>query len=480
MRNFVFNKAMELRRDTLKTIVSLYEKDLLREKFPKLVREILPGDNPVYRNNIYREREILKQRIKIYLDFDYEKTRDLELFELVNHLDSKFFYKEDKLRGKHKYVRVIKEACDVCPSGKYYATDLCRNCIAHNCTNVCPRDAIVFDDGRAKIIPEKCIGCGLCAKSCDYYAIVKLERPCERACTLNAITKDENGAADINKDKCVACGACHVACPFGAIESPTQVLDVVHSIKNKDDVVAIYAPAIVSQFGHTVTPGKIKSLFKNLGFSDAMEVAVGADMVAEEEAEIMKKNPGKMTTSCCPSFYSYIKKHQPEMEKYISHAPSPMAKLAEHIKEKYPDKKIAFIGPCIAKKMEADKYNVLKDKKIVDYVLTFTDVASWIEARELDISTLPEDDVLGTSFGWGFAHTGGVANAVAEKLDEDVKVIHMNGLAEGKESFAAFEKSGDYTLLEGMGCRGGCIAGPSILQNPKVARVMLMKVGSKK
>ncbi len=339
MRNFVFNKAMELRRNTLKTIVSLYEKDLLREKFPKLVREILPGDNPVYRNNIYREREILKQRIKIYLDFDYEKTRDLELFELVDHLDSKFFRKKDELRGRNKYVRVIKEACDVCPSGKYYATDLCRNCIAHNCTNVCPRDAIVFEEGRAKIIPEKCIGCGLCAKSCDYYAIVKLERPCERACTLDAITKDEKGAADIDMEKCVACGACHVACPFGAIESPTQILDVVHAIKNKEDVVAIYAPAIVSQFGHAISPGKIKSLFKKLGFSDAIEVAVGADMVAEEEAEIMKENPGKMTTSCCPAFYSYIKKHQPEMEKYISHAPSPMAALAEHLKEKYPGKK---------------------------------------------------------------------------------------------------------------------------------------------
>ncbi len=480
MRNFVFNKAMELRRNTLKTIVSLYEKDLLREKFPKLVREILPGDNPVYRNNIYREREILKQRIKIYLDFDYEKTRDLELFELVDHLDSKFFRKKDELRGKNKYVRVIKEACDVCPSGKYYATDLCRNCIAHNCTNVCPRDAIVFEEGRAKIIPEKCIGCGLCAKSCDYYAIVKLERPCERACTLDAITKDEKGAADIDMEKCVACGACHVACPFGAIESPTQILDVVHAIKNKEDVVAIYAPAIVSQFGHAISPGKIKSLFKKLGFSDAIEVAVGADMVAEEEAEIMKENPGKMTTSCCPAFYSYIKKHQPEMEKYISHAPSPMAALAEHLKEKYPGKKIAFIGPCIAKKMEADKYNFLKDKKIVDYVLTFTDIASWIDARDIDMPNLPEEEVLGTSCGWGFAHTGGVANAVARRLEKEVTVIHMNGLAEGKESFAAFEKAGDDTLLEGMGCRGGCIAGPSILQNPKVARVMLMKVGSKK
>ncbi|WP_319370238.1 monomeric [FeFe] hydrogenase [uncultured Ilyobacter sp.] len=480
MRNFVFNKAMELRRDTLKTIVSLYEKDLLREKFPKLVRKILPGDNPVYRNNIYREREILKQRIKIYLDFDYEKTRDLELFELVDHLDSSFFHKNDELRGKHKYVRVIKEACDVCPSGKFYATDLCRNCIAHNCTNVCPRDAIVFEEGRAKIIPEKCIGCGLCAKSCDYYAIVKLERPCERACSLDAITKDEKGAADIDMDKCVACGACHVACPFGAIESPTQVLDTVHAIKNKEEIIAIYAPAIVSQFGHTVSAGKIKTLFKKLGFSDAIEAAVGADMVAEEEAEMINNNPDKMTTSCCPAFYSYIKKHQPNMEKYISHAPSPMAALAEHLKDKYPYKKIAFIGPCIAKKMEADKYNFLKNKKIIDYVLTFTDVASWIDARGWDLSALYEDEVLGTSFGWGFAHTGGVANAVSEKLEKDVTVIHMNGLAEGKESFAAFEKAGDYTLLEGMGCRGGCIAGPSILQNPKVARVMLMKVGSKK
>jgi [FeFe] hydrogenase (group B1/B3) len=471
---------MQLRRDTLSTIISLYEDGLLREKFPKLVKEIMPGDNPMYRSNIYREREILKQRIKIYLDFDYEKTRDLELYELVNHLESKFFHKKDDIRGKNKYVRVIKEACDVCPSGKFYATDLCRNCIAHNCTNVCPRDAIIFENGRAKIIPEKCIGCGLCAKSCDYYAIVKLERPCVRSCVLEAITKDENGAADIDKEKCVACGACHVACPFGAIESPTQLLDVAHAIKDeKEEVIAIYAPAIVSQFGPAISPGKIKNMFKKLGFSDSVEVALGADMVIEEEAGIINENPGKMTTSCCPAFYSYIKKHQPDMQKYISHAPSPMAALAEDLKKKYPNKKIAFIGPCIAKKMEADKYNSIKKSKIVDYVLTFTDIASWIDARKLDLSTLIEEDVQGTSFGWGFAHTGGVAHGVAQKLEKDVDIICMNGLAEGKEAFKQFEQAGDYTLLEGMGCRGGCIAGPSIIQNPKVARVMLAKVGSK-
>jgi hypothetical protein len=80
MRNFVFNKAMELRRDTLKTIVSLYEKDQLREKFPKIVREILPGDNPVYRNNIYRERERFLNRESKFILILIMKRREILSF----------------------------------------------------------------------------------------------------------------------------------------------------------------------------------------------------------------------------------------------------------------------------------------------------------------------------------------------------------------------------------------------------------------
>ncbi|WP_028856879.1 monomeric [FeFe] hydrogenase [Psychrilyobacter atlanticus] len=466
------NSVKELRKLTLQAIVDLYENGVLLEELTKLPKMLLSGEKPTYRDSIYREREVLKQRIKVYLNLNIYKVRDMELFELLDLLKKKFNCEKipAEYEGRDHAVEVIEEACDQCPSGQYYATDLCRNCIAQSCKAICPKNAVTFSNGRAIIDAEKCVGCGLCEKACDYSAIVKLSRPCEKACGVGAIKADKKGVASIDRTKCVSCGACYSACPFGAIESPTHLIDVVSHIKNKNKVVAMFAPSIITQFGAGITLEKIKSLFLELGFSKSVEVALGADMVIDEEASEMETREEKMTTSCCPAFYEYIKLHQPDMTKYISHVDSPMMALAKKLKEEDSEYKIVFIGPCTAKKIEAVKYEV------VDNVLTYTDILSWTDARGIDIKTLASEQIEGSYDGWNFAKSGGVAQAVVNKCEKELQLIQMDGIKEGAQAFKQFRLAKSNTLLEGMGCKGGCICGPSVIQRPLVAKTMLTKL----
>lgn len=466
MRNYVFNEAMKLRRKTIVKMAQLFMSDKLKEELPKLNRKLLPGPDPTYRASLYHEREVLKQRIKLYLGMNYEESKDLELYEVADKLEEILADKEKN----SEFVQVIKEACDACPSGKYYATDLCRNCVAHSCQAVCPKNAITIESGRAKINPELCVGCGLCEKSCNYFAIVKLQRPCERACFPKALKSDLYGAAEIEKERCVSCASCYVACPFGAIESKSHLLKVLAALKNKEEISVMYAPSIIAQFGPKVEPGNIKAALIKAGFTNAYDVAKWADDVAQEEAELVENSENMVTTSCCPAFVEYIEKHQSDFKENISPALSPMAECAKHVKK--PNEKLVFIGPCIAKKMEAYKNGS------VDYVITFEEAAALFIATGVEPSMIEKAEIDGSSDGWNFAASGGVAQAVVNKCKKELKVLTMNGLVSGKESFS-FAATEKFDIMEGMACEGGCICGPGIMVNPKVAKAMLGKLKNK-
>lgn len=464
MRNFVFNEAMKLRRKTIVKMAQLYLNGRLKEELPKLNKLLLPGPNPTYRESLYHEREVLKQRIKLYLGLDYEKTKEMELYEIAENMEE--IIGNEEYRAKDKFVQVIKEACDSCPSGKYYATDLCRNCVAHSCQAVCPKGAISFDGQRAKIDSALCVGCGLCEKACNYYAIVKLERPCEKACYPHALKSDQNGAAEIDGEKCVSCAACYTACPFGAVETPSQLIGVIQELKRETKINAMFAPAITAQFGPKVTPGQIKAALLKSGFSKVFEVAKGADAVAEEEAEFIDSSSEMVTTSCCPAFVEYIEKHKKEFEENISPAPSPMVEVAKH--DNPAGEKIVFIGPCIAKKSEAYKSGN------VDYVITFEEAAALFIAKGIEPSSFEALEVEGSRAGWRFAASGGVTAAVKAKSKKEIKSIAMNGLCDAEAVFNSVKKE-KFDLIEGMACQGGCICGPGIMTNPKVAAALLNK-----
>ena len=183
---------------------------------------------------------------------------------------------------------------------------------------VCPKKAISLDrvTGKSIIDQDACIKCGRCATVCSYNAIIVQERPCAKACGMKAITSDENGKATIDYDKCVSCGMCLVNCPFGAISDKSQIYQVIKAIQSGEKVYAAVAPAFVGQFGPKVTPEKLRAAMKELGFADVLEVAIGADLCAKQEAEdFLKEVPEElpfMATSCCPAWSVMAKKLFPE------------------------------------------------------------------------------------------------------------------------------------------------------------------------
>ncbi|MBR4224861.1 MAG: monomeric, partial [Oscillospiraceae bacterium] len=341
------------------------------------------------------------------------------------------------------------------------------------CKEVCPKGAISIRHGKSRIDQEKCIKCGRCKDVCPYGAVLKVERPCERACGMNAIGSDEHGRAKIDYEKCVSCGMCLVNCPFGAIAEKGQIFQLIHAIKTGKRVVAIVAPAFYGQFGK-LGPEKLTPAMRRLGFDSVAEVAVGADLCTVEEARMfLEEVPDKldfMATSCCPAWSSMAKRLFPELADNISMALTPMVLTARLEKKKDPDCLIAFIGPCSAKKLEASRVSV---RSYVDFVLTFEELMGMFYAKEVNIDDIPDDEAVpldqGTGAGRGFAVSGGVAGAVAEEIrridpTREVKTASAQGLAECRKlrQMAKAHKYDGY-LLEGMGCPGGCVAGAGTL-----------------
>ena len=438
---------------------------------------IVPGDQPLHRESVFLERAIASERVRSAMGLNLRpiQTRHL-MTEGMDQAAVAEQYYEPPL------INIIPYACHACPTNRYMVSNYCQNCLAASCQKVCPKNAISFRNNRSYIDLDKCIKCGKCAKACPYNAIVHLERPCQMACGMDAIGSDEHGRAVINQDKCVACGQCLVSCPFGAIVDKGQIFQVIQSILQGDQVIAIVAPAFIGQFGKHSTPGKFIAAMKQLGFYRIMEVAIGADMCTIEEAkDFLEKVPAEqkyMATSCCPAWHSMIYKLFPGETKNISMTLTPMVFTARLMKKKYPGCKVVFVGPCAAKKLEAIRADIRSD---VDFVLTFEELQGMFQAKEIDFETIePMYDLNeGTAAGRGFAVSGGVAKAVAdlaqkENPDLEIKTARAEGLRDCRK-LMAMAKAGKYDgyLLEGMACPGGCIAGAGTLLPVELAATVV-------
>ncbi len=437
-------KVQYLKYKVLREVARCAWDDTLLEKVSDIPEIIVPGGEATMRCCVYKERAILQKRVKLAMGGDTENPNVIE---------------------------VITIACDECPVGGYEVTNACRGCLAHRCEDVCPRGAISFDKfQKAHIDKSKCVECGACAKVCPYSAISNLKRPCQNACKVKAISMDEHKAATIDNDKCISCGACVYQCPFGAISDKSYILNAIDLIKKSDEnknykVYAVVAPSISSQFTYAKL-GQVITGIKDLGFHTVIEAALGADIVASDESkELVEK--GFLTSSCCPAFVSYVKEF-PDLLEHVSHNPSPMVAIAKYIKKMDETAKVIFIGPCTAKKAEAQ---LDKAKPYIDVVLTFEELQALLDSRDIDIRDLEEDYLDNASyFGRIFARSGGLSDAVAQALKEqgiddfDLKPIACDGIEECRIALLKKSKNVlDANFIEGMACVGGCIGGAGCL-----------------
>lgn len=478
----IYTPVTDIRRKVFTEVARMaYEVNELSD-YEKLMRElpfkIIPGEEKSLRSSIFLERAIISERVRLAMGMSLRPLDEsVPASEGLEHSVIADKYYEPPL------INVIKFACNACPENQVRVTDVCQGCMARPCVEVCPKGAVSIDPFTRKSIidQDKCIKCGRCVDVCAYKAINHQKRPCAAACGMDAIHSDQNGRADIDYDKCVSCGQCLVNCPFGAIADKSQIFQMIRAIQAGERVYAAVAPAFVGQFGPKVTPGKLRAAMKQLGFADIIEVAIGADLCAAQEAEdFVKEVPEKlpfMATSCCPAWSVMAKKLFPEQANCISMALTPMTLTARLIKHHQPGAKVAFIGPCAAKKLEAMRRTVRSE---VDFVLTFEEMAGIFEARHIDVNTLKEDphgvnDA--SADGRNFAVSGGVAQAVVNVIkekypDREIKVANAEGLSECRK-LMMMAKAGKYNgyLLEGMACPGGCVAGAGTMQSIKKSSV---------
>lgn len=417
-----------------------------------------------YSNSMYRIRAIVRERVRLAMGMSIRpEDRMVHITAGIEESNISEKYYEPPL------MQVIPSACAACEEKGYEVSNMCKGCIAHPCKQVCPVGAISMVDGKSYIDQSKCIKCGKCKSFCPYDAISKKERPCQKACGINAIRSDKFGRAYIDSDKCVSCGQCMVACPFGAVSDKSQIFQLCRALKEGGEIIAEIAPAFVGQFGPNITPRNIKAALRELGFSEVYETALGADIgaVAEAHHYVEKVTTGELPfllTSCCPAWSVLVKKYFPDLAEEVSRELTPMVATARTIKQEHPNAKVVFIGPCASKKLEASRKSVRSD---VDFVITFEELQAIFDAKEIDLTEYEAESSFhdATGAGRGYAAAGGVANAIEKVIHEyypdvDVKVDHAEGLTECKKALtlAKIGKRNGY-LIEGMGCPGGCIAG---------------------
>ena len=459
MSNMFNHESRQFKFDILVNICrQAFKGEVDEDAVHSYARNLVSLDGPRYRCCVYKEREVLRQRVRLAMGK---------------------MAREEIEPNPRQIIHVIDAACDGCSIKKIRVTDNCRKCMAKSCLAACRFGAIHIGNERSEIDYSMCKECGACARACPYSAIVVTERPCFAHCPVQAISWDSNNIAVIDEKKCINCGQCENACPFGAIEDVSWVVPVIKAIKMGTEVYAIVAPSIQGQFENATIPQVLKSV-EMLGFKKCEEVAIGADAVAEFEYRELaehKKSGAPMTTSCCPGFVNMLRIHFPKLyHENKSTTVTPMEALARRIKQNHPDAGVVFIGPCMAKKQEA-----MEDYSVVDYVLTYEELTAMLISKGINPEEIEATEAEYPSvYGRNFAFSGGVAQAVAqaakEHNDGPYTAFMANGAMECKKQLQIMQ-AGKFTfdILEGMCCPGGCIAGPGTISDAVAVKGRMAK-----
>ena len=231
---------------------------------------------------------------------------------------------------------------------------------------------------------------------------------CIRHCPVKSIRFSGN-QAHIVGNECILCGHCFVVCPQNAKQIVDETEKVKVLLQSGNPVFVSIAPSFAANYDGAGI-NAMRSALKQLGFFDVEETAIGATIVKNEYERMLKEDERDIIiSSCCHSINLLIQKHFPAELKYLADVVSPMQAHCLNIKERYPDAKTVFIGPCVAKKDEAEHYS-----GIVDAVLTFEELTAWFNESGIELKREMDSDI--QSRARFFPTTGGILKTM--KTDE--------------------------------------------------------------
>ena len=296
---------------------------------------------------------------------------------------------------------------------------------------------------------------------------------CVKNCPVKAI-KLEDGSASVIPELCIYCGKCTQVCPANA-KKVRDDIPLVRAALSKEKIIVSLAPSYLSEYNKEDIHNVIAA-FHEAGFYGVSETALGAEKVAlDTRTWLDKQENGVYISSCCPSAVLLVKKYYPQYSSSIAPVYSPMVAHAKFLKSIYPDAKVLFVGPCVAKKTELEHFG-----NLIDYVLTFKDIKTLFEDMGIFFEFMKptEEDVfipIKANNGNLYPIDGGMLTCMINSIssepkrishnsgkDVDVRYMTFSGVQNLMDIFNDFDSLKEYgkVFIEVMTCDGGCIKGP--------------------
>ncbi len=419
-----------------------------------------------------KRMHIFSELVKRYWNGNLKRTSDLE--ELAQEIREKYDFDETDLPFIKNHIRL---AMGLDPSEKdtfESELDMVKN-------------SREIHSPIVSRIEGPCEYCG--GENCRCDTMGKYESPLYLRKNTQLRT-EEKECVQKEGENCIECGFCVPNCDFGALAEKIEFLPVIELLQNGNaPVYAVVAPAIAGQFGENVTMGRLRAAFLEMGFADMIEVALFADILTIKEAfEFNRLVKGEedffLTSCCCPVWFNLIKKSYPDIYEHLSPSVSPMIASGRILKKLYPDAKVVFFAPCLAKKAEALEEEL---KGAVDYVINFNELQEIFHALDMDLEALqPVDKDQASLGGRVYARTGGVSFSVKMVVNRlnparviRLKAQKVDGVKECRKYLEDLRAKGkgSANFIEGMGCSGGCVGGPRTNIEPGKATEMVNEFG---
>ena len=304
----------------------------------------------------------------------------------------------------------------------------------------------------------------------------RLCNKCLNRCPVKALCV-QDGPPDILSNRCIFCGKCVRSCPSRAKRVRSDVQAVQNLIGSGDPVYVSLAPSFPAEF-YGCTPERLIAALKRLGFHAVSETAIGADLVTAatasdlEAAQPEHKTQKLVLSSACPAVVLYIKRYAPAFVPYLNDRASPLLAHAAFLRHRYgPKTRVVFIGPCIAKKREADQM------KEIAAAITFDELRQWFDEAGIRLDDIPDDEAAAQRFvprraakGAFFPVDGGMLVALRKyhgvSRTSNMVLSGINTIAETLNSDTLNADRLETPLfLELLACQGGCVNGPCITRD---------------